>query len=352
MKKKHFFAVFLAVVMMLGSLVGCNSSSQPTSDDSSLESGNLQESSKPNENVDKSKTKTQGGALTIGISTNALSNIHNRHMFEGLKEEAEKRGYKVVTANANGDPAQQASDIENLVQAGCNVIVIQNADNFSLKAVVQEALKSGVHVICQDTGWIDGVDSMFLLNSMAVQADICMLLAAECGFSGKIITTGHQDNFALRSSYYIHKAFVEEYGFEVVAHVQTTFPGTTEVTYNGLDSALTANPDVSAIFTSQDLEAMGAIQALKEHDLYGKVKCVGVDGEVDVLNDIKANGSVLCTAISDLDSSNISVVNVCEKLNKGEDVAKYNEIPYNIVTKDNVDEFLAKATAEAEKYAE
>ncbi|RAZ26026.1 hypothetical protein DK853_50045, partial [Klebsiella oxytoca] len=72
---------------------------------------------------------------------------------------------------------------------------------------------------------------------MSVQADICMLLAAEVGFTGKIITTGHQDNFALRSGYYIHNAFVEEYGFEVVAHVQTTFPGTTEVTYNGLDSA-------------------------------------------------------------------------------------------------------------------
>ena len=75
-------------------------------------------------------------------------------------------------------------------------------------------------------------------------------------------------------------------------------------------------------------------------------------GEVDVLNDIKAGGSVLCTAISDLDSSNVAVVDACEKLMAGEYVAKYNEIPYNIVTQDNVDEFLEKATAEAEKYAE
>ena len=269
-------------------------------------------------------------------------------MFEGLREEAEGRGHTVVTANANGDPTQQANDIENLVQAGCDVIVVQNADNFSLKNAVQEARMAGIRVICEDTGWIDGIDAMFLLNSIAVQADINMILAAEVGFSGKIITTGHQDNFALRAGSYIHDAFVEEYGFDVVAHVQTTFPGTTEVTYNGVDSALTANPDVVAIFTSQDLEAMGAIQALKEHDLYPQVKCIGVDGEVD----IQADGSCIATVVSDLDSANVNVVDACEALMAGEDVAKYHEIPYAVVTKENVDEFLEKATAEAEKYAE
>lgn len=103
---------------------------------------------------------------------------------------------------------------------------------------------------------------------------------------------------------------------------------------------------------TQDLEAMGAIQALKEHDLYPQVKCIGVDGEVDILNDIKADGSCIATVVSDLDSANVNVVDACEALMAGEDVAKYHEIPYAVVTKENVDEFLEKATAEAEKYAE
>ena len=347
---KKWFALALAAMMMLATLTGCGGT----------ESGGTQQTQETDQGQSSSETDTvvypvipaKTGSLTIGISTNALSNIHNRHMFEGLREEAEGRGHTVVTANANGDPTQQANDIENLVQAGCDVIVVQNADNFSLKNAVQEARMAGIRVICEDTGWIDGIDAMFLLNSIAVQADINMILAAEVGFSGKIITTGHQDNFALRAGSYIHDAFVEEYGFDVVAHVQTTFPGTTEVTYNGVDSALTANPDVVAIFTSQDLEAMGAIQALKEHDLYPQVKCIGVDGEVDILNDIKADGSCIATVVSDLDSANVNVVDACEALMAGEDVAKYHEIPYAVVTKENVDEFLEKATAEAEKYAE
>ena len=79
---------------------------------------------------------------------------------------------------------------------------------------------------------------------------------------------------------------------------------------------------------------------------------IGVDGEVDILNDIKADGSCIATVVSDLDSANVNVVDACEALMAGEDVAKYHEIPYAVVTKENVDEFLEKATAEAEKYAE
>ena len=290
--------------------------------------------------------------LTIGISINALGNIHNRHMFEGLKETCEDRGHEVIGVNANGDATQQVTDVENLIQAGCDVIVIQCADSFSMKNVVADAVSKGIYVISQDAGWIDGCSAMVQLNYFSIQTDICMMLGAEIGYEGKIITTGHQDNFALRAAGYVHDAMVTEWGFEEVAHVQTTYPGTTEVTYKGLDSALTANPDVDAIFTSQDLEAMGAIQALKEHDLYPQVKCVGIDGEVDVLRDIKAGGSVLCTVISDLDGANAVVCDTAEKLMAGQSVQKYISVPYDIVTIDNVDEFLTKAEAEAAQYAE
>lgn len=351
---KRLFAMVLALIMVF-SLVGCSTAG--TDDQSNKDNTTTtnptdnKDQTTDNKDADNKTTTPAGEKLKIGVSTNALANTHNRHMFEGVIAVAKERGHEVVEANANGDAAQQANDVENLVQAGCDVIVIQNGDNFTLKNSVTEALNAGVHIISHDTGWIDGIDTMFQLNSIKVQADICMLLAAEVGFSGKIITTGHQDVFALRAGAYMHDAFLQEYDFEEVAHVQTTFPGTTEVTYNGLDSALTAHPDVVAIFTSQDLEAMGAVQALKEHGLDKTVKCIGVDGEVDTLNDIKAGGPTICTAIADLDGANLAVVETAEKICAGETVSKYHEVPYNIVTKDNVDEFLAKAEAESSKYA-
>lgn len=350
---KKFFALLLVLVMSL-SLVACGGGTK-TEETKEPEAPKQEETKAPEASKEETpapEAPVKTGALKIGISTNALANAHNRHMFNGLIAEVEAAGHEAVSTNANGDPAQQANDIENLVMAGCDVVVIQNGDQFSLQNAVKDAIAEGVRVISYETGYFDGIDCMYQLNSVKVQADICMLLAAEVGFGGKVITTGHQDVYALRAGAYIHDAFMAEYDFEPVAHVQTTFPGTTEVTYNGLDAALTANPDVVAIFTSQDLEAMGAIQALKEHDLYPQVKCVGVDGEIDVLNDILNDGAVICTAISDIDGANKSIVETCEKLMAGEPVMKFVDIPYDIVTKANAADFLAKAEADAVKYAE
>jgi len=343
---KKLFVLLLTLAMMF-SMVACGGAQEETKADEAPTTS--EESTKTETPAPPTEVKT--GALKIGISSNALANVHNRHMFDGLIAEVEAAGHEAVTTVANGDPAQQATDVENLVMAGCDVIVIQNGDQFSLQNAVADAIAEGVHIVSYETGYFDGISCMYQLNSIKVQADICMLLSAEVGFGGKVITTGHQDVFSLRAGGYIHDAFMAEYEFEPVAHVQTTFPGTTEVTYNGLDSALTANPDVVAIFTSQDLEAMGAIQALKEHDLYPQVKCIGVDGEVEVLKDIKAGGAVICTAISDLDGANKSIVETCERLMAGEPVSAFIEIPYDLVTAANVDEFLAKAEEDAAKYA-
>lgn len=346
-KKLSLFCAFALVFTMFATGCSGSTSSQSTSGEASTPASAETATSTP---AVENEIKT--GALTIGISINSIGNMHNRHMFEGLQTTCKERGHEVIAVNANGDATQQVTDVENLIQSGCDVIVIQCADSFSMKNVVADAVSQGIYVISQDAGWIDGCSTMIQLNYFSVQTDICMMLGAEIGYTGKIITTGHQDNFALRAAGYVHDAMIEEWGFEEVAHVQTTYPGTTEVTYNGLDSALTANPDVDAIFTSQDLEAMGAIQALKEHDLYPQVKCVGIDGEMEVLQDIKAGGSVLCTVVSDVDGANAAVCDAAEKLMAGESVQKYISVPYDVVTIENVDEFIEKAEAEAELYAE
>ena len=79
---KKWFALALAAMMMLATLTGCGGT----------ESGGTQQTQETDQGQSSSETDTvvypeipaKTGSLTIGISTNALSNIHNRHMFEGL----------------------------------------------------------------------------------------------------------------------------------------------------------------------------------------------------------------------------------------------------------------------------
>ena len=94
---KRLFAMVLALIMVF-SLVGCNTAS--TDDQSNKDNTTT---TNPTDNTDKNtdnkdtdnKTTTPTGEkLKIGVSTNALANTHNRHMFEGVIAVAKERGHE------------------------------------------------------------------------------------------------------------------------------------------------------------------------------------------------------------------------------------------------------------------
>lgn len=58
--------------------------------------------------------------------------------------------------------------------------------------------------------------------------------------------------------------------------------------YNDTRAMLVAHPDVDGVWTANDDMAMGAIQALKEAGLAGKVKVVGCDGIPEIFDAIKS----------------------------------------------------------------
>jgi ribose transport system substrate-binding protein len=68
--------------------------------------------------------------------------------------------------------------------------------------------------------------------------------------------------------------------------------------YNDTRAMLVANPGVDGVWTANDDMALGAIQALKEAGLAGKVKVVGCDGEPEMFDAIKA-GLAAATVLND-----------------------------------------------------
>ena len=64
-----------------------------------------------------------------------------------MQQKVEAAGYECISTNANGTAVQQSTDIENLVQQGCDVIVVMNGDTDGLTNAVKEASEKGVHII-------------------------------------------------------------------------------------------------------------------------------------------------------------------------------------------------------------
>ncbi len=54
------------------------------------------------------------------------------------------------------------------------------------------------------------------------------------------------------------------------------------------EDILTANPDIAAIFCSNESGSIGAVQGAKSHNLAGKVKIVGFDSSPTLIEDVQA----------------------------------------------------------------
>ena len=67
-----------------------------------------------------------------------------------MKEQLEKAGYTVDLQYAANDIATQVSQIENMINSGCKLLVIASIDGDSLGTVLAQAKEKGVKVIAYD----------------------------------------------------------------------------------------------------------------------------------------------------------------------------------------------------------
>lgn len=350
--KKKMMAVFLSCVVSASMLLaGCTTESPAESSPAEESSEAAADTSESKESSEKTKTSADGDVL-VGVSINALDAINNRQVFEMMQEKVEAAGYKCMATNANGTAVQQSTDIENMVQQGCDVIVALNGDTDGLTNSVKEAAEKGVHVISVESGYIPGISAYFAKNDFALGAAMYMMLAGEMGYDGEIIATGHNEHPAIRARVNVQEAMLKEYtNIKCVNRITTGYPGTTELAYNGVESALQQNPDVETIWCTFDLEALGAAQAC---EALGKtdIKIVGADGEIDVLYKIRDGEQIIATSVADLEATTDDVVQTIADLMSGADVEMFHEMPYIMITKDNVDEWIESTEAYLEENGE
>lgn len=342
--KKRMYAVVLILALALSILAtGCTPKEQPTENPPTTA---------PENGAEVSDTKTEtaapapaAGDVSIGVSINALDAINNRQVFELMQKKLESAGYNCIATNANGTAVQQATDIENLIQQGCKVIVVLNGDTDGLTNAVKEAAEKGVHIISVESGFIPGISAYFAKNDFALGASMYMMLAGEMGYEGDIIALGHNDHPAIRARVNVQEAMLKEYAnIKLVNRVTTGYPGTAELAYNGVESALQQNPNVKTIWCTFDLEALGAAKAC---EAMGKkdIKIVGADGEIDVLYMIRDGKYIIATSVADLEATTDDVIYTIQKLCAGENVEMFHEMPYIMITQDNVAEWIERTEA-------
>jgi ribose transport system substrate-binding protein len=91
-------------------------------------------------------------SYVIGVSNTLVGNGWREEMICAVKAQAQASGMvsKVIVADRNGGPAEQAADMRNLISAGATAIIINPSSSTALNSVIAQAAARGVKVVSVD----------------------------------------------------------------------------------------------------------------------------------------------------------------------------------------------------------
>src|SRR5207237_4205757 len=109
------------------------------------------------------------------------------------------------------------------------------------------------------------------------------------------------------------------------------------------EDALVANPDLAAIYASNDDVALGAMQAVLAANRKGQTLVTGMNGVPPALRAVKEGNIALTVELNAFEWGRLGV-DMLDRILKGETVGKQVFITHRMVDATNVDEVLARTS--------
>jgi len=145
---KKFLGILLATAMVAGTLVGCGSTAAST--DSAAAPAAKEEAAPAADTAADTAAAPAAAGNKVGVAmpTKDLQRWNQ----DGANMEAELKaaGYEVDLQYASNDVQTQVSQIENMINGGCSVLVIASIDGDSLGTVLATAKEKNIPVIAYD----------------------------------------------------------------------------------------------------------------------------------------------------------------------------------------------------------
>jgi ribose transport system substrate-binding protein len=260
--------LFFALAMVL--LVGCSTEPPGSSSEGSSNEGAKEE-----------------GTVKVGLSISTLNNPFFVTLKEGAEEQAKAKGIEIVVVDAQNDSAKQVSDIEDLIQQGVDVLLVNPTDSAAVSAAIESANSANVPVITLDRSAEGGeVVAHIASDNIAGGKMAGDFILEQIGNKGKVVEIeGIPGSSAARErGEGFHQSVDAVNEIEVAAKQTADFDRAKGLTV--MENILQGNKDIQAVFAHNDEMALGALQAIEAAGL-SDVIVVGFDATEDAVKAVE-----------------------------------------------------------------
>lgn len=298
---------------------------------------------------------TSAIAQEIGASIARFDDNFLTVMRNGMVEYAEGLdGVNLQVEDATDDVAKQLDQINNFIASGVDAIIVNAVDTSATEAMSAAAQSAGVPLVYvnREPVNVDTLpDNQAFVASNEIESgtlaafEACKLLraAGKAGGARGYMLMGQLSNqAAIQRS----KDVEDVIGMDMCNFITLIDKQTAEWSRDQAQDLMTnwlsSGEDFDVVFANNDEMAIGAIQALKASGIgMEEVVVTGVDATQDALLSMQS-GDLDVTVFQDAHGQGAGSVDAALALAAGEDVDQKVYIPFQLVTPDNVGDFLAR----------
>jgi D-xylose transport system substrate-binding protein len=229
--------------------------------------------------------QASSGTLKIGFLMDSLKVERWQTDLDKFQKRAAELGAEVLVETAEGDDELQLQQAQKLLSAGVKALVLVPHDTDKAVRIVSAAKDRKVPLLCYerlvrdpDVSFFIGVDASAVGNLQAVslsrlapKGNYVLIGGSPSDSNAKILHDAHMR---------VLKPMVDHGDIKIVSDTWTKDWDPAEA-YAHMSAAIDSTKgDIAAVVASNDGTAGGAIQALEEHKLAGKVLVSGQDADL------------------------------------------------------------------------
>jgi inositol transport system substrate-binding protein len=281
------------------------------------------------------------GEILIGFSSRDLSAEYTAKLSEAIVAYAQtKPGVKVVMVDAQSDVQKQFSQVENFVAQKVDAIILNPCELEASTPAVDYVKKAGIPLVLVNQTTKSVGDSYIGSNDFEAGRIAMEAIAKKLnGQGGVLMLHGIMGTSAqLQREAGAREVFAKYPGLKLVDHQTASWDRAKAM-------ALTENwiqahkGKFSAVFAHNDEMAMGALLALERAGLKKDVYVIGIDAIAQALSAVK-EGRLDATVFQDAVGQGKGSVDAAIHLAKKQPCANETMIPFQLVTRENVPQFL------------
>lgn len=286
-------------------------------------------------------------SIVVGVSMYSLADKYPTYLQDSMdKFVASQSNLKFKYADANGDPAKMLNDVENFIDSKVDALIIMPTDQKIVKAIGLKARKAKIPLIVvtvkpneEDMKYVASyvgseeiksgeMQGEFIVNSLNGKPAKAIILLGPLGLEAQIKRTEGNK-----------KIFAQHPEIKVVAEQEAKWDRA-----KGMEVAenlLSAHRDANVILSNNDEMAIGALLAAKKLGFKDEdMLIVGIDATPDALAYL-GNGLDATVYQSASGQGRLSA-EMAYKAVLGEEIPKYNWIPFELVTPEMKEQYINK----------